>query len=200
MEELRDNKLSAIVEIAADGDVILVVGPEKVKLRVHSLFLKAASKPFSAMFGPDWKEGHNMLGRDGPVEVPLPDDNAAALKLICAIIHHRNQKVPQTLAADDVLGIAVMADKYGCVGALKFASGNWLRPLQNEAHDLMLLATAAYLFRSAPAFKEITKALILNHSGPYLTLSCEEVESAMTWKVFCKYLNDQFGHLEYVTN
>jgi hypothetical protein len=49
MEELRDNKLSAIVEIAADGDVILVVGPEKVKLCVHSLFLKAASKPFSAM-------------------------------------------------------------------------------------------------------------------------------------------------------
>jgi BTB/POZ domain len=158
MEELRDNKLSAIVEIAADGDVILVVGPEKVKLRVHSLFLKVASKPFSVMFGPDWKEGHNMLR---PVEVPLPDDNAAALKLICAIIHHRNQKVPQTLAADDVFGIAVTADKYGCVGALKFASGNWLRPLQNEAHDLILLAAAAYLFRSAPAFKEITKALIL---------------------------------------
>jgi hypothetical protein len=61
------------------GDVILVVGPEKVKLRVHSLFLKAASKPFSAMFGPDWKEGHNMLGRDGPVEVPLPEDNATVV-------------------------------------------------------------------------------------------------------------------------
>ncbi|KUJ21312.1 uncharacterized protein LY89DRAFT_577242 [Mollisia scopiformis] len=95
MEELRDNKPSTVVKIAADGDVILVVGPEKVKLRVHSLFLKAASKPFSVMFGPDWKEGHNMLGRDGPVELPLPEDNAAALKLICAIIHHQNNKVPQ---------------------------------------------------------------------------------------------------------
>ena len=37
MEELRDNKASTVVEIVADGDVILVVGPEKVKLRVHSL-------------------------------------------------------------------------------------------------------------------------------------------------------------------
>jgi hypothetical protein len=200
MEELRDNKPSTIVKIAADGDVILVVGPEKVKLRVHSLFLKVASKPFSAMFGPDWKEGHNMLGLDGPVEVPLPEDNATALKLICAIIHHRNKKVPQTLAAGAVLGIAVTADKYDCVDALKFASGHWLQPCENEADDLMLLTAAAYLFQNAQAFKEITKAMILNYSGPYLALSCEEVESAMTWRVFCKYHSDQFGHLEYVTD
>jgi hypothetical protein len=186
MEEPRDNKPSTVIEIATDGDVILVVGPEKVKLRVHSLFLKAASKPFSAMFGPDWKEGYNMLDRDGPVELPLPEDNAGALKLICAIIHHRNNKVPQTLAAGDVLGVAVTADKYNCVNALKFASGNWLRPGKNEAGDLMRLTAAAYLFQNAQAFKEITRALILNHDGPYLSLSCEEVESAITWKVFCK--------------
>jgi hypothetical protein len=195
MEELRDNKPSTVIQIAADGDVILVVRPEKVKLRVPSLFLKAASKPFSAMFGPDWKEGHNILGRDGPVELPMPEDNAATLKLICAIIHHRNKKVPETLAAGDVLGVAVTADKYDCVDALKFATGNWLRPSKNEAGNLMFLTAAAYLFQNAQAFKEITRAMILNHDGPYLALLCEEVESAMTWRVFCKYLNDQFGHV-----
>jgi hypothetical protein len=179
MEEPKDNKPSAVVKIAVDGDVILVVRPEKVKLRVHSLFLKAASKPFFAMFGPDWKEGHNMLDQDGPVELQLPEDNADALKLICAIIHHQNNKVPQTLTAGDVLGVAVTADKYDCVDALKFASGNWLRPGKNEASDLMRLAAAAYLFQNAQAFKEITRALILNHDGPYLSLLCEEVESAI---------------------
>jgi hypothetical protein len=61
-----------------------------VRLRVHSLFLKAAS-------------------------------------LICAIIHHRNKGIPETLAAGHLLGIAVTADKYDFVDALKFASGNWLR-------------------------------------------------------------------------
>jgi len=166
MEELSENQQSTVVKIAAGGDVILVVGPEKVKLRVHSLFLKTASKPFSAMFGPDWKEGHTMLDRDGPVELPLPEDNAAALKLICAIIHHRNKKVPQTLAACDVLEVAVTADKYDCIDALKFASGNWLRPGKNEASNLMLLAAAAYLFQNAQAFKEITRVMILNHNGP----------------------------------
>ena len=62
MAEPRDNEQSSIVEIVANGDVILVVGPEKLKLRAHSLFLKEASRPFSAMFGPDWKEGRSLLG------------------------------------------------------------------------------------------------------------------------------------------
>jgi hypothetical protein len=44
MEEPRDKKPSAVVNIAADGDVILVVGLEKVKIPVLSLFLKAASE------------------------------------------------------------------------------------------------------------------------------------------------------------
>jgi hypothetical protein len=195
MEGRRENKLSTTAQIAADGDVILVVGPEKVRLRVHSLFLKEASKPFSAMLGPDWKEGQDMLGRDGPVELALPEDNATALRLICAIIHHRNKRLPLTLPASDVLAIAVTADKYDCVNALKFACGNWLRPEQNEAHDLMLLTAAAYLFQDVKAFKEITRAMVLNHKGPYLALSCEEVESAMTWRVFCKSFNDLFGRV-----
>ena len=126
MAELRDNKQSKIVDIVADGDVILVVGPAKVKLRVHSLFLKAASRPFSAMFGPDWKESHSLFGRDKPVELPLPEKNAAALKLIYAIIRHRNNMVLQTLTAGNVLGIAITADKYDYIDILKFTSGNWL--------------------------------------------------------------------------
>ena len=200
MEDVRDDKQSTIVEIVADGDVILVAGPEKVKLRVHSLFLKTASRPFSAMFGPDWKEGHNMLGRDGLVEQLLPEANAAALKIICDVIHHRNERVPRNLAAGDVFRIAVMADEYDCIDALKFASEDWLQPRENEAADLMLLTAAAYLFQNPSAFKNITKAMILNHSGSYLALPYKEVESAMTWRVFCKYLNDQFGHLEYVND
>lgn len=81
-EELRDNKQSTIVEIVADGDVILVVGPEKLKLRIHSLFLKAASRPFSVMFGPGWKEGNIFFGRDGPVELLLQSGCLIALYAI----------------------------------------------------------------------------------------------------------------------
>ncbi|KAF2176594.1 hypothetical protein K469DRAFT_812943 [Zopfia rhizophila CBS 207.26] len=62
MSELIDNRSGTIVEIAAHGDVVLVIGPEHVKPRVYSLFLAAALKPFSTMLRPDWKEGEDMLG------------------------------------------------------------------------------------------------------------------------------------------
>ncbi|KAH7019591.1 hypothetical protein EDB80DRAFT_600972 [Ilyonectria destructans] len=192
MENPRDTQTNTVVEIAPDGDLILIVGPEETKLHIHSMLLIAVSKPFSAMFGPDWKEGHDMLDRNGPAELLLPEDNAAALKIICSIIHHQNREVPQTLAAGDVLAVAVTADKYDCVHALRFASESWLRPSRDEASNLMLLTAAAYLFQNAQAFKEITRALILDYDGPYLALSCKEVESAMTWRVFC-LLEEQRG-------
>ena len=200
MAELRDNEQSTFVEIIADGDVILIVGPEKVKLRVHSLFLKTASTFFSAMLSPDWNEGHNPSGGDTPVERSLPEDNAAALKIICAIIHNRTNMVPQTLAASDVLGIAVTADKYDFVDVLSLVSGNWLQPRKHQVGDLMLLTAAAYLFRNAMAFREITRVMILNHGGPYLALSCKAVESAMEWRVLCEYLDEQLGHVDHVTD
>ncbi|KAL7909984.1 hypothetical protein GGI35DRAFT_468975 [Trichoderma velutinum] len=192
MENPKDTQTNTIVEIAPDGDLILIVGPEEAKLHVHSALLRTVSKPFSAMFGPAWKEGHDLLDCDRPVELSLPEDNAAALKIICFIIHHQNSEVPQTLAAGDVLAVAVTADKYDCVEALRFASESWLRTTRDKAGNLMLLTAAAYLFQNAQAFKEITKALILDYDGPYLTLSCREVESAMSWKVFC-LLEEQRG-------
>ncbi|KAL3587778.1 hypothetical protein FPOAC2_13677 [Fusarium poae] len=93
MENPRDTQTNTVVEIDPDGDLLLIVGPEETKLRVRSMLLMAASKPFSVMFGPNWKEGHDMRDRDGPFELSLPDDNAAALKIICSIIHYRNTEV-----------------------------------------------------------------------------------------------------------
>jgi hypothetical protein len=56
MEEKHDKSSNSVTDIAADGDVILVVGPERRKLRVHSLILKNVSTAFNAMFGPHFKE------------------------------------------------------------------------------------------------------------------------------------------------
>ena len=182
MENPGDTQTNTVIEISPDGDLILIVGPEEAKLRVHSMFLTLVSKPFSAMLGPDWKEGHDLLDSNKPAEILLPEDNAAALEIICSIIHHQNRDVPRTLAAGDILAVAVTADKYDCIRALRFASESWLRSSRDEASSLMLLTAAAYLFQDAQAFKEITRALILDHHGPYLALSCEEIESAMTWR------------------
>lgn len=187
MAEIRDSELGATIDIATDGDIVLVVGPENVRLRVRSLNMKATSEPFSAMLGSSWKEGRDLL-EDGSVEVPLPDDNAMAMVYICAIIHHRNRMLPSTITPKVILEIAVTADKYDFVDALRFASESWLHFRSIEADGLMNLAAAAYAFRNAQAFRDFTKALILDYGGSYLSLSTENIKSVMGWKVFCKDL------------
>ncbi|KAG4427395.1 hypothetical protein IFR05_017123 [Cadophora sp. M221] len=206
MNELRDNKPSTVVKIAADSDVMKYSGCWAGKGEASCSFTISEGSLETLLHyvrGPDWKKGHNILNRDRPIELLLPEDNADALKVICAVIHHRNNKVPQTLAAGDVLGVAVTADNFRkpCTSsdlALIFAmplssnlefcldrSGDIAGVLGESAMSIPLLTAAAYLFQNAQAFKEITRELILNHDGPYLALSCEEVESAITWRVFC---------------
>lgn len=184
--EGKGQDVSTAVNIAADGDVILVVGPEKSKIRVYSFMLKAASKPFSAMLGPSWKEGRQQHTADVPNELQLPDDDAVGMKYICAVLHHQSQMIPAALHVNVVLSIAVLADKYDFVNALAFASAAWLVPAGKEASDLMVLAAAAVLLLNAKLFTAITKSLILNYGGSYLHLFNQDLESTLSWRVVCK--------------
>ncbi|CAD6447383.1 3515e734-4505-45d6-ba75-2626f65c932a [Sclerotinia trifoliorum] len=185
MEDSKDNFSNNVVNFAADGDIILVVGPEKKRFRLRSLSLKVASKPFLVMFGPHWQEGRDLLNHEGPMELSLPEDNSAALEIIFTIIHHQNNKVFRAIPARRVLDVAITTDKYDFINAMKLASEALLRTKKRGADDLMFLAAAAYLFQNAQAFKKITKALILKYPAPYLNLACKEIESVLTWRVFC---------------
>jgi hypothetical protein len=186
MDGPNNHNQEVFVDMAPDGDCVLVVGPDMVKFRVHSLFLRTASKPFSAMFTPEWKEGDALRRQSRPPEILLPEDDATYMRLVCAVIHHKNQDVPANLSASDVLGVAITADKYDCVHAVKFAIDNWLRGRKDEASDLIALAAAAYLLWNENAFKEITKRMILTHNGPYYNLCSTEVGSVLDWRVFCE--------------
>jgi hypothetical protein len=57
----------------------------------------------------------------------------------------------------------------------------------------MLFTTAAYLFRDTQGVEELTKAMILTYSGSYMDISCDDVESTMTCKVLCKFLDNETG-------
>lgn len=189
MAETQDNSLTAIVNIAADGDVILVVGPEKIRFCVYLLILKAALKLFSAMLGSNGKEGCD-LHKNGFVDLLLPEDNVMVMECVCAIIHHQNKMLLDMMALYEILEVAITVDKYDFVDALKFVSECWLQSRNAIAKELMILTATVYVFKNAQAFKELTKALILNYGGSYLSLSTEKIESVMSWKVFCKIFGE----------
>ncbi|KAI8936705.1 hypothetical protein NX059_007097 [Plenodomus lindquistii] len=49
--------------------------------------------------------------------------------------------------------------------------------------DLLILATAAYIFHNAPSFRTITRKMILHHPTSFTTLACPEVEAVLDWRV-----------------
>jgi hypothetical protein len=182
----RNCKLDPVPDISPDGDVVLVVGPRNVRLRIQSQFLRCASKVFGAMFGPTWSEGQG-LSKESPREVRLVEDDADALRIICCVIHHRNDDVPQYLTPRKVLQIAIEADKYDLNVALKYARAQWLKPRGSpERVDIGYLLAAAFLFGDMDMFVANTLALILHYNGSYLECLDDEITSQIIpWKTFC---------------
>jgi hypothetical protein len=182
----HNGKLDPVQDVSPDGDVVLVVGPRKVRLRIQSQCLRCASKVFSAMFRPHWNEGQG-LSKESPQEVPLVEDDADALRTICCVIHHRNDDVAQSLTPKEVLQIAIEADKYDLNTSLKFARVQWLKPRDSpERVDMGYFLAAAFLFGDMNMFVAHTLALILNYKGSYLEFFGDEITSQIVpWKTFC---------------
>ncbi|EHK18379.1 uncharacterized protein TRIVIDRAFT_225695 [Trichoderma virens Gv29-8] len=164
-------ELDFVKDIALNGDVILVVGEQKVSLRAHSQCLVCSSKVFSAMLGPHWSEGKN-LSQESPKEIPLIEDDAHALYAICCVIHHRNDLVPATFSPRQLLQIAIEVDKYDLHTALLYARAQWLQNKRNTTDpiELAYLMAAAFLFDDMEMFREHALALILQHHGSYIKL------------------------------
>lgn len=172
---------------ALDMDCLLIVGPDEIEIQANSLFLSAASKPFRAIFSPEWRHDDDVEDQDGLVKIPLPEDDPSALRLICAVIQHQNHLIPNSLSANTVLSIAVTADKYDCLRALKFASESWFHVSRIPVQDMFILAAAAFLFDSATAFRRITKEMILCHNGSFADVTSEGVEEIMDWRLLGRY-------------
>ncbi|WQF76240.1 Putative BTB/POZ domain-containing protein [Colletotrichum destructivum] len=189
------------VPVVPDGDLILVVGlgAETTELRADSLILKRASRVFGAMLGPRFSEGQKLLDRGAePVKISLPDEDPEIMELILNILHHQNSRVCQIAAADSILEVAVIADKYDLVDALKvwipgdtkatrnhradhskYASQTMLRYHEPSIEhltvgDLWRLGLAAGLLNEPKAFEKITRMLVWNHTVPYIQLADAE--------------------------
>jgi hypothetical protein len=87
--------------------------------------LKNASKYFNALIGPHFSEGQN-LGNQSLTKIPLLDDNAEAMAVIFNIIHSQNSAIRETPDPDEILQIAITADKSDCIVPLAYAIKYWL--------------------------------------------------------------------------
>ena len=187
-EVQSNSELDPLPDISLNGDVVLVVGPRQIQLRVHSRCLRCASKVFDAMFGSAWTEGQGLC-QESPREVLLPEDDANALHTICLVLHHRNDDVREGLTAREVLQIAILADKYDLGVALKYAKEQWLKSegIVNML-DMTYLMAAAFLFADMDAFVATTRRLIFDYEGSYRKLADDNaIREILTWETFRMY-------------
>lgn len=95
-------------------------------LIVSSHVLRLSSSVFDRMLAHNMKEGIGLTSKDH-VTIPLPDDDAEAMTVICNIVHHRNALVPTEIDANFLHDIAVLLDKYFLSEALKPTVTTWIR-------------------------------------------------------------------------
>ncbi|KAK5714678.1 hypothetical protein LTR17_017133 [Elasticomyces elasticus] len=157
------------IDIVPDGDVYLICGGAKglaSKLRVSSVALKTGSPVFRKMLGPSFKEGQQLASK-GFVDIPLKDDDPEAMTMLCRALHLQFVAMPEELKPNSLMVLSVAADKYDCIGSLRFASEVWIKNamLTVAPVDLVKLLTAAYMFQQPKVFSAVGRNLLLKSEG-----------------------------------
>lgn len=95
-----------------------------------------------------------------------------------------------SLSPNDIFEVAVAADKFDCVVALKHASTLWLNPKGvTGILEFGYLMAAAYILDNAQAFSDITLLMVLHHADSFLPLAEQVIGfiDFVPWKALCKY-------------
>ena len=167
----RDLAPPKLIEIDPIGDVYLVL--DTIKLRVSSKALSLASKVFSVMFQPSFREGVTLAQHD-TCEVPLPDDNEEPMHALCILFHHQHpDSITYQIDAQFLHETAILVDKYACASAVYLWADHHLTRLANQSQraeneDAMLLyATCG--FDNHTQFQNTTRRMVFSTSPWPLT-------------------------------
>jgi hypothetical protein len=165
------------LEIDRYGDVVLELTSKDSKdcngseisgadLLVSSKVLTLASPVFSAMLSPRFREGQRTTS--GTLDpIPLPEDDIAAMTILCYIFHFNYSAVPAKPDLELFKNLALMCDKYDCVAPLGFISEQWLLKWEKAAkkEELETLLFISYMFDRPERFSALSTRIIKEFTG-----------------------------------
>ncbi|KAE9990476.1 hypothetical protein EG327_001378 [Venturia inaequalis] len=171
------------VTIDRDGDLILLVGPEEsqqTRILVSSKALTLASKVFKAMLSKStFKEGRELVesaANSTLYEIPLPDDDIAAMIILCKLVHHRYRNIDLSkVTIQHLSDIAVLAYKYDSVDAVRSTS-SWLQRF-DEYKNAAKLLKISFLLDHAEVFKSSSHTILCGSSRDILFGSSKDAKA-----------------------
>jgi len=187
-------ELPTIIDLG--GDVTLAVGTEttQLRLRVSKALLSLASKYFATLLGPSFREGADASEKK---DIELSDDDSKAMSLLCKILHMQYQLPTKSLSPDELLGLAVVGDKYGCVKALALS----VRSIFPEKTDtagttfehIGKLVCAAYPLDNAPLFERLTHAMFTDYVDSFVPVGHSEAGQLLPSSIWRKWSESSVG-------
>ncbi|KAM3066357.1 hypothetical protein ACMFMG_003134 [Clarireedia jacksonii] len=123
-EEDDDDACSVNTEVPLEREQ-----PREIFMLVSSKHMMLVSAVFKAMLqNGNFREGA-ALRFNGKAEVPLPEDDPDALKILVDIIHSRHKHVPKKIDLDLLTNVAILVDKYRLHEAVELYSDIWIKGL-----------------------------------------------------------------------
>jgi len=123
------------------------------------------------MLGPAFEEG-KALANCSIVEIPLPDDDADAMLMLCSGLQFRDGRFLSCYKREGFCWrsfrqVAMLADKYACCDALAPAAQAWFDryvPMA-DSRSLRELLISAHYFDHDAVFEQVSKRLIMTSQG-----------------------------------
>lgn len=180
------------INIDEDGDLILVVGDSQTRLKIDSYMLKKASKVFKAMFQPNaFAEGQHLSSDRTIKELPLPEDDPQAMRLLCHIMHQNSTEVPDNIDDDLLLSAARHIDKYFLHRVSGFFIDHWFTGkclyLGRSRHKVLI---AAIILSKNEPFKSQTRSFLMNQADSYVAMIGDDAPFCMG-KIACALESDR---------
>jgi hypothetical protein len=163
-----------LIEIDRQGDVTLQLTknlPDGAEgdirsILVSSKVLELASPVFAAMLSPRFREGQRSAS--GTLDpIPLPDDDAEAMTVLCQILHFNYSVLPDKVELELFKNLALLCDKFDCVTPLRFVSEQWLSMWEStmDNKNLETLLFISYVFDRAERFASLSTRIVKRFSG-----------------------------------
>ncbi|KAE9969891.1 hypothetical protein EG328_006627 [Venturia inaequalis] len=156
------------VTVDEEGDLVLLVGVKaQTRILVSSKVLTISSKVFKAMLSKSFKEARELaqsVHNNQTYELPLPDDDAHTMIVLCKATHHRSWDIPaETITMPLLRKFASHVHKYDCVEAVRTqAVSSWIASFESDPTQTLGLVVVSYLLDNAEGFTKFTRTMLMS--------------------------------------